>query len=233
MTYSESKLSNACWKYNSGNTHNTWSLPEWNTPLLLCQKKTSVIHLEAFHFGLTFLSSEHTLLICRRQNFLPHKRIFQQQLLTPLLCFSVSLTEDLVDIHWMAPGHLRKFSLYHPSCFSFCLACWFSRQPVIQASAHQRSVLWKPAARIRSSKSLGYLFMTANGSLAERLSLIPIQNNFQGFAHPGQCWCLDCVGPLVSSVLRGVHHPALMSHQGTLQNVFYTTSHCFTNIMKK
>lgn len=96
---------------------------------------------------------------------------------------------------------LRKFSLCHPSCFSVYLACWLSKEPVIQASTveHQRSVLWKPAARIRSSESLAhveYLFMRANGSWAERLSLIPTPKHFQGFAHPGQGCCLDCVGPL-------------------------------------
>lgn len=182
VTCSGSKLSNTCWKYNSGNTHNSWVLNlldlSWNTPLLLCQNNLLLFHLATFHIGLTLLWSEHALLICRRHKFLPHKRIFQQQLFTPLLCCSASLTEDLVGLHWMVPEPLRKPSLYHSSSFSVCLACWFSRQPVIQASTveHQRSVLWKSAARIKSSKSLltwRYLFMRANGSWAEGLSLMP------------------------------------------------------------
>lgn len=136
---------------------------------------------------------------------------------------------DLTGLHWMAPEPLRKFNLYCPSSFSVFLACWFSRQPVSQASTmeHQRSILWKPDARIRSSKSLahfGYLFMRANGSWAEGLSLIPTQNNLQGFAHPGQCCCLDCMRPsLMSWVLMGLHYPALLSHHRTLHNMFYTT----------
>lgn len=85
---------------------------------------------------------------------------------------------------------LRKFSLCHPSCFSVCLACWLSKEPVIQASSveHQRSVLWKPAARISSSESLAhieYLFMRAQWQLGRKAFSDSHPKSLPGVCPPG------------------------------------------------
>lgn len=92
------------------------------------------IHLLTFHVGHIFLRPGHTLIICRNQKFLPHKRNSQQQLFTSLFYFHFLLLRILLLFAGCHLNLLRTFDLYSTSSFSVFLACSFSRQPVVQAA---------------------------------------------------------------------------------------------------
>lgn len=61
----------------------------------------------------------------------------------------------------------------------------------------------------------------------------PPQNTSRDLPTQGRGAAWIVWGPSMSSVLMGLHHSALLCHHGTLQNVFYITSLCATQMMKK
>lgn len=203
VTCSGSKLSNTCWKYNSGNTIvECWIYWTWVEMPYFCFVKITSFYFtwqlstldspyydQNTHFS--FAEGTSSFLIKGSSNSsssLPYFAV-QLLLLRILLVFTgwyLNLSGNPVCIILPAsqfawPAGFPGSQLSKPPLWSIRGQCCGS---LLQES------------NLQSHCSHGDIYSWGPMAAGQRGFLWCLQNNFHGFAYPGQCCCLDCVGLL-------------------------------------